>query len=195
SIIGGGQTMIIKWREGDNIGVVQRQIELSTDSGVTWQVIVTLNAPSSGAQQIYNWQVPGELSTQRGKLRLTVFDGAGNSASAISTGKFEVWAMPVITRVQYDFGVSGGEDQLEGIRRDFRNGDSGIMVNDRDLGKIRFQDRFNTGNGTCSRFFSVDKKLSKKLPAKTDVNIRVRTNTTEQISAGFSFKRDRPPGQ
>src|SRR5262249_48492766 len=106
SIVGGGNTMIIKWRETDNVGGIERRIERSTDSGEAWQLILTLHAPSSGQQQVYNWQVPGELSTQRGKLRLTVFDGAGNSASAISTGKFEVWAMPVITRVQYDFGVS-----------------------------------------------------------------------------------------
>ena len=37
------------------------------------------------------WQAPAALSTQSGKIRITAYDGAGNSAVAASPGRFQVW--------------------------------------------------------------------------------------------------------
>jgi len=196
SIVGGGTTMNIKWRELDNVGVIQRVIDLSTDNGTTFSQILSIIAPSSGAQQSYDWQVPGELSTQRAKIRITVYDGAGNAANAISTGRFEVWPMPVINKCSYNFAaVNGKKDQLEVKGRNFRFDDSVIVVDGRDLGKIRYSSEFDTGNGTTSKVFSIDKKLAKRVPGHQDVNVQVRIGTTNQLSPAFSFRRPRTPQQ
>ena len=79
--VGGGLTSSIKWTETDNVGVLRRVIELSTDNGNTYTQIADLTAPSSGVSQSYDWQVPADLATDKGKVRITVYDGAGNSAT------------------------------------------------------------------------------------------------------------------
>jgi hypothetical protein len=193
SILGGGMMASIKWKESDNVGVVRRLIELSTDNGDTFQQITSLEAPSSGEQQTYDWQVPAELVTLKGRLRITVYDGAGNSATAASNGKFSIWAMPVITGVDYNFGAVNGKDQLEVSGRNFRTDQTSISVDGRALTKIRYQDKFDTGGGTCRKVFSIDKKLAKRIPAKTDVNIQVSFEVTGQTSAAFSFRRPKAP--
>jgi subtilisin family serine protease len=193
SIVGGGQILAVKWTESDNVGVTQRTIELSTDNGDTFQQIVSLTAPSSGDQQSYDWQVPAEMSTQKGRLRVTVFDGAGNNATVTSGGKFEVWPMGVITSVDYNFAAVNGKDQLELSGRNFRDHGTVILVDGVQLKKIKYNDKFLTGNGTCRKVFSIDKKLPKRIPPKTDVNIQVMFTTTGQTSAAFSFRHGRPP--
>ena len=116
SVLGGGLTTTIRWKESDNVGVIERVIEMSVDNGQTYQRIITLTAPSSGEEQSYDWQVPAALSTDRAKVRITVYDGASNSAAITSVGKFQIWQMPIITGA--DFGTPGGKDgQLRSLRK------------------------------------------------------------------------------
>jgi hypothetical protein len=188
--VGGGMPMPIKWRESDNVGVIQRVIELSTDNGGTFQTIASLVAPSSGDLQSYDWQIPIDLETDRAQVRITVYDGANNSASAVSGGKFDIWPLPIITEVEYRV---GDKDELRLSGRFFRNDETEIWVGDKQLKKVRFEGRYYTGNGTSKKVSSFDKKLSKRVPAHQAVMIQVRLPQTGQASPAFEFKRRRLP--
>jgi hypothetical protein len=101
--------------------------------------------------------------------------------------------MPVVTEVDYHVGVDGAKDELEVAGRNFRIEDTKIIVDDKELGKIKFKARFETGNGTCRKVFSVDKKLAKRVPIKKTVSVRVRIKFTGQISAPYEYRRPRNP--
>src|SRR5215472_16513535 len=58
ALVPGGATFKVTWTETDNIGVVKRVGELSTDGGRTFADIFSIIAPSSGPDQTYLWQVP-----------------------------------------------------------------------------------------------------------------------------------------
>src|SRR4029077_15481383 len=94
--VGGGTTSVIKWREGDNVGVLRRVIELSSNNGNAYETIADLTAPTIGTEQSYNRQVPVDMDNQKAVLRITVYDGAGNSAATVSKKNFDVWPMPII---------------------------------------------------------------------------------------------------
>jgi hypothetical protein len=189
TVIGGGLVMNIKWKETDNVGVIQRVIELSTDNGGTFQQIINLTAPSNGELQSYDWQVPAAMSTDRARLRITIYDGASNSAAITSGGKFDIWPMPIITEVTYN---DGDKPQLEISGRFFRNDETEIYVDGKQLKKIRWQDKFYEGNGMSRKVFSADKKLDKRVPLREDVMIELRVPKTGQVSPAFEFRRKRP---
>jgi hypothetical protein len=184
--IGGGQALTIQWRETDNVGVVQRVIELSTDNGNTWTRILSISAPSSGENQKYDWIVPVDMATLKAQVRVAVYDGAGNSATAVSGGNFDVWPLPIITNVVYNDGTPAN---LEISGRNFRNGETEIWVNNKVLGKTYFQDKFYEGQGISRKVFSKDKKLFKKVPVKSEVEIVVKLPKTGQASPVFTYKR------
>ena len=187
--VGGGLGSSIKWTETDNVGVLRRVIEFSTDNGNTYQQIADLTAPSSGVSQSYDWQVPAALETGKGKVRITVYDGAGNSASASSNKNFEVWPMPIINAATFRE-EAPMEIELQG--RNFRIGETEIWVEGLPLKKIQFKDQYFSGNGTSKRVSSIDKKLFKRVQAGALVTIEVRIPKTGQISPGFDFKRKKP---
>ena len=188
SVIGGGTTTIIKWREGDNVGVVRRLIELSVDGGRTYLPIVSISAPSSGEQQTYNWQVPVALSTLAGKLRVTVFDGANNSSSIVSNGKFDIWQLPIITDANFVVRDSG-KNELELFGRNFRDGETEIRVDGRKMKKVRFNEKCDEVDGTCKKISSQDKKVGKFVPEGATVILEVRIPLTDQVSPAFEWKR------
>jgi hypothetical protein len=188
AVIGGGLPNTIRWRESDNVGVIQRVIEFSTDNGSTWQQIISLTAPSSGDIQSYDWQVPATLSTERARVRITVYDGASNSATITSVGKFEVWPMPIINRVDYD-SKSKTNDRLEVFGRNFRIGETEIYVNGRKMKKIRFENQCDSLDGTCNRVASEDKKIHKRVPVGEFSTIVVKFPKTSQVSPEFQYKR------
>jgi len=130
------------------------------------------------------------LETERAQVRITVYDGANNSASAVSGGKFDIWPLPIITEVEYRI---GDKDELRLSGRFFRNDESEIWVGDKQLKKVRFEGRYYTGNGTSKKVSSFDKKLSKRVPAHQTVMIQVRLPQTGQASPTFEFKRKRVP--
>jgi hypothetical protein len=187
--LGGGMTSQIKWRETDNVGVLRRVIEVSLDNGNTYQEIVSNTAPSSGETQTYDWQVPAEMVTSKAKVRITVYDGAGNSATAASNKNFEIWPMPIINDAVFTEGAKPG---LELSGRNFRSAESEIWVSDIGLRKIQYEDRYFTGNGTYKHVLSFDKKLSKRVPDRTWVRFEIHNPTTRQVSPGFDFRRKKP---
>ncbi|HSO76910.1 MAG TPA: hypothetical protein VLU47_18940, partial [Blastocatellia bacterium] len=187
----GGRTLMpIEWRESDNVGVVQRVIEISTDNGGTFESIGSLAGPGSSDVQSFEWQIPIDLQTERARARVTVIDGAGNSASALSNGKFDVWPLPIITGAEY---IEGKKPELRLSGRFFRNNLTEIWVDGTQLKKIRFDEKFSTGKGTSKKVSSVDKKLHKRLPVRKRVMIEVRIPKSGQVSPGFEFKRKLPP--
>ncbi len=191
SIEGGGATMTIEWRESDNVGVIQRVVELSTDNGDSFQQIISLVAPPSGETQRYTWQIPIDLATDKAKVRITLFDGSGNSATVTSSGKFEIWPLPIITEadVKEDDERQTLELQLTG--RNFRNNQTEIYVDGKKLKKVKFEDKFSTGDGTFRKVSSFDKKVKKRFPWHEDVVIVVKLKETGQESPGFTFRRRR----
>jgi hypothetical protein len=191
SVVGGGTITTIKWREGDNVGVVRRLIELSTDGGRSFQEIATIIAPSSGDQQTYDWQVPVALSSESGKVRVTVFDGANNSSSLVSGGKFEVWPLPIITDANFLI-PDGGKKELEVFGRKFRDGDTEIFVDGRKMKKVKPAAKCDEDDGTCKKISTIDKKLNKFVPEGATVILEVRIKQTGQLSPAFEWKRKRP---
>ena len=187
--VGGGLTSTIKWKETDNVGVIRRLIELSLDNGNTFQQIVSLTAPGNGDSQSYDWPVAVDLNTGKAKVRITVFDGAGNSAAATSKSNFEIWPMPIINDAIF---TEGDRPQFELAGRNFRRDETEIWVDGTRLKKIQFNERYSTGNATYKRISSTDKKLSKRVPDRTWVKIDVRLPRTGQISPVFSFRRKKP---
>jgi subtilisin family serine protease len=187
---GGGLTMPIRWREADNVGVIQRIIELSTDNGATFETIGTVFGPGSADVQNFDWEIPIELETDKAKARVTVIDGSGNSASAVSNGKFDVWPLPIINEVEY---LDGDKPELRLGGRFFRNDETEIWVDGKKLKKIRFEGRYYTGNGTSKKVSSIDKKVKKRVPLHQEVTIEVRLPASGQVSPAFVYKRRRPP--
>jgi subtilisin family serine protease len=190
SEIGGGTTTVIKWRETDNVGVVKRVLDYSGDGGVSFQEMITIIAPSSGEMQTFTWQVPVALQTDRGRIRVTVFDGAGNASSTISDGKFTVWPLPIITDANYLVGADG-KGTLEVFGRNFRLGDTEIYADGIALNKIRYIEKCDD-DGRCKKISSVDKKLTKRLPEGQFVNLQIKLASTGQASPTFEFKRKKP---
>jgi subtilase family protein/Big-like domain-containing protein len=187
---GGGTSMPIEWREADNVGVIQRVIEISTDNGGTFETIGSLPGPGSSDVQSFDWQIPIDLQTEKARARVTVVDGSGNSASALSNGKFDVWPLPIIVKAEY---IEGSKPELRLSGRFFRVDETEIWVDGKQLKKIRFDETFATGNGTSKKISSKDKKLHKRLPIRKRVTIEVRIPKSGQVSPGFEFKRKLPP--
>jgi hypothetical protein len=189
TVIGGGSQAVIKWRESDNIGVLRRVLEYSLDNGNTFQPITSINAPSSGEQQNFVWEVPVSLNTERGRIRITIIDGAGNSTSQVSDGKFTSWPMPIITEAEITVPTEG-KPQLVLAGRAFRKDDTQIFVDGVKLKKLSFDDKCDA-DGNCKQISSIDKKLLKRFPEGKFVNMEVRIPTTGQTSPSFEFKRKR----
>ena len=188
--MGGGLTSAIQWRETDNVGVLRRVIDLSTDNGITFQQIASIEAPGSGGDtQNYDWPVPADWATTKARVRITVFDGAGNSATTMSRDKIEIWPMPIINSATY---FEGDRPEFQLLGRNFRAADTEIWVDGTQLKKIRFYEKYNTGDGTYKRVSSIDKKLNKRFPDREFVKIEVRLPRTGQISPTFEFKRKKP---
>lgn len=187
--VGGGQTLKITWKETDNVGVIQRVIELSTDGGSTYQQILSLLAPSSGENQTYDWLVPIDLFSEKARVRVTVYDGAGNNATVTSSGNFDIWPLPIITDVEY---LDGDKPELEISGRNFRNDNTSIFVDGKELKKVVYEDKFKEGDGSSRKVFSKDKKVKKRVPLHEDVVIEVRTKSTGQMSPPFTYRRRRP---
>jgi len=187
--VGGGVPSQIKWRETDNVGVLRRVIEVSLDNGNTYQEIASTTAPSIGETQTYDWQVPADMEAGRAKVRITVYDGAGNSSTGASTKNFEIWPMPIINAASF---TEGERPFVELAGRHFRAGEMEIWVGELSLRKLQYDDRYFTGNNTYKRVVSVDKKIHKRVPDRTWVKFEIHIPATGQVSPGFDFRRKKP---
>jgi hypothetical protein len=191
SDIGGGTTTTIEWRETDNVGVIRRLIEYSGDNGDTFQEMVELIAPSSGEVQKFNWEVPVALSTDKGgRIRITVYDGAGNATSKTSVGRFTVWPLPIITDATFVTGTDG-KSSVDISGRSFRKGNTEVYVDGILLKKIKYDDKCDE-QGRCKKLSSLDKKIKNRFPEGRLVNIQIKIASTGQNSPKFEFKRKKP---
>jgi hypothetical protein len=86
----------------------------------------------------------------------------------------------------------GDRPEFQLLGRNFRADETEIWVDGTQLKKIRFDEKYNTGDGTYKRVSSIDKKLSKRFPDRQFVTIEVRLPRTGQISPTFEFKRKKP---
>jgi subtilisin family serine protease len=189
--IGGGTKIGIKWRETDNVGVIRRLIEYSGDNGGTFQEMVQIIAPSSGEQQEYVWEVPVALSTDGGgRIRITIYDGAGNATSKVSTGRFTVWPLPIVTDVEY-VTTAEGKASVDIFGRNIRKGNTEVYADGILLNKIKFTEKCDD-DGRCKKISSLDKKIKNRFPEGQFVNIQLKIASTGQASPTFEFKRKKP---
>lgn len=147
---------------------VQTQARFYKDGGatpanqkITSQSYLCRAGATIGAEQSYDWQVPVDMDTQKAKVRITVYDGASNSAAAESKKNFNVWPMPIINFAVYN---EGEKPEFEVAGRNYRAAETEVWVDDVLLKKIQFQDKYLTGNGMYKRLSSFDKKLNKRVP-------------------------------
>jgi hypothetical protein len=189
--IGGGTKIPIKWRESDNVGVIRRLIEYSGDNGSTYQEMVEIIAPSSGEQQEFIWEVPVALSTNGGgRIRITLYDGAGNATSKVSTGRFTVWPLPIVTDAEF-LTAEDGRNSVDIFGRNIRKGNTEVYVDGILLKKIKFTEKCDE-DGRCKKISSLDKKVKNRFPEGQFVNIQLRIASTGQSSPTFEFKRKKP---
>jgi hypothetical protein len=90
-VITGGSTVNINWTASDPNGdaTIQRfEIRLSTDSGVTFNTIITSNV--DGTLRTFPWIVPTGLNTQTARIRVTAFDNAGGTGQDDSDVNFQI---------------------------------------------------------------------------------------------------------
>ena len=187
AVVPGGAGFEVAWTESDNIGVVRRVAALSTDGGRTFADIFNILAPSSGLDQTYSWQVPASLSASEAALRITVSDGAGNSAASTS-GLFQVWAVPIIDSVIFTpSAASRGELIVNG--RNFRKDETQVLVNGVLLKKLSFESP-NAASGAFGQILCDDPKIRKRFPSGQPVNIVVTILRTGQASPPFQFIRE-----
>ncbi|PYP86034.1 MAG: hypothetical protein DMF61_14450 [Blastocatellia bacterium AA13] len=186
-LISGGAVTSIKWTESDNVGVVRRIIELSTDGGASFVEVASIDGPGSAGQMSYQWQVPPALGTQSVIIRVIVYDGSGNAAAS-SSGSLQVWAMPLIQSASY-ITLPDGRGELDINGTGFRRDEVEIFVDDVSLRKISYPAAYDNGNGTFSRVISLDKKVHKRVPPGAPVTIIVKLLRTGQLSPAFSFRR------
>lgn len=101
------QQVPVLWITDDDVIVESVSIDLSIDGGLSWIPVATgLNG--SG---VFVWDVP-DLSTQVGKLRVTAYDGAGNSGSNSGSGMFIINGSQIAGDVNGD-GLVNVEDILQ----------------------------------------------------------------------------------
>jgi hypothetical protein len=163
-------------------------IDLSTDGGETFRQLAAISGPGPANPQNFAWAIPLNSATNKGKIRITVFDGSNNTGSFVLGGKFQVWGIPSISDAEYktltdgrqEFGISGAN---------FRPGETEIHVNGVLLKKTKFFAEDDKGDGTFDAVYSYDKKLHKRLPLGTFVTVVVKLPRTGQESAPFQFKR------
>ncbi len=80
-----GSAFTITWTASDNVGIAQTDLHYSSDGGVTYSLIASLN----GNPGSYVWTIPNTPSTQC-LVRVTAFDGAENQGSDVSNGFFTI---------------------------------------------------------------------------------------------------------
>jgi len=185
-IVAGGVALKVAWTESDNIGVVKRVAALSTDGGRTFAEIFRVIAPGGAPNQSYSWQVPASLSAVEASLRITVSDGAGNSAAATS-GLFQIWALPLINSVSFNPNA-GPRGELIVNGRGFRKDETQLQVNGVLLKRLSFQSP-DGQSGTFARILCDDPKIRKRIPAGQPVDIIVTIPRTGQVSPSFQFTR------
>lgn len=99
----GGETLIanqsiqLKWLADDDEGIEQVNIEYSSDSGSTWEMVAQ-QVPHTGS---YNWTVPNQ-NTQFGLIRITAIDGDSIAVTDYGDDFFQIAGGPILGDVTGD---------------------------------------------------------------------------------------------
>lgn len=83
----GGDKFTINWASTDNKMLASHDLTLSTDGGATFPVTIVTGL--AGTAQSFEWTVPA-INTDKAKVRVTAFDGAGNAGTGDSTNAFRI---------------------------------------------------------------------------------------------------------
>jgi YD repeat-containing protein len=81
-------TYTINWSCTSPSGVTSQEIKLSTDGGTSFPTSIVTGL--AGDVRTYNWNVPSELSTNQGRIRIIVTDGSMANVSDDSDADFTV---------------------------------------------------------------------------------------------------------
>jgi YD repeat-containing protein len=99
-----GSSVIIRWEStADNPVISSHDILLSTDGGMTYPI--TIASGLSAATQSYNWSIPSNLGTNRGRIRVIARDSAGMICQDASDADFIILGIPPLPKAvnyQYD---------------------------------------------------------------------------------------------
>ena len=107
-LLQGDNNFNITWTASDPDGdnTIQRfEIQLSTDSGATFNTTIANNVP--GAARQFLWAVPGGVITTTARIRIIVFDAAGGLAQDDSDEDFSIRDLGVMVNL---LTPNGGED-------------------------------------------------------------------------------------
>jgi hypothetical protein len=77
-----GSTQLIKW---DHFGVTNAKIELSTDGGTSYPIVIAATTPASAKQ--YSWTVSNNLSTN---CKIRISDVSNSNIKSMSTSVFAI---------------------------------------------------------------------------------------------------------
>jgi len=81
-----GDVVDIRWSSDDDIGVVEADLLLSTNGGVSFDETIAQSIADSGS---YLWTVP-DIATTQARIRVVVRDGDGNTGSDQSDSDFAI---------------------------------------------------------------------------------------------------------
>lgn len=105
-LIDAGETMTIRWRSFDNVGVVAQDVLLSTDGGQNFRPLRTNLA---GVIQELQVQVPIVIDTAQAVICIVVRDGNGNQARDCSDDQFVIFGRDVFPPSVTLMSPNGGE--------------------------------------------------------------------------------------
>lgn len=78
----------LSWATADNRTVVEQAVDLSTDGGQTFELVVATGL--AGEITEFLFFPPAEVSTTTGRIRVTALDGAGNQGQDASDADFTI---------------------------------------------------------------------------------------------------------
>jgi YD repeat-containing protein len=75
-ILESGSNCTITWTSASPGGISSQEIRLSKDGGQTFPTIIATGLP--GNAQSFNWTIPTDIATPRGRIRVTIIDASGS---------------------------------------------------------------------------------------------------------------------
>lgn len=108
-----GTIFTIRWTSTDDRGIVSHDIFLSTDGGRRFDHPIRTGLP--GHVQSFDWAIPDDLNTRRGRIRVVAHDTDGLTGQDDSDGNFSIRAEGEPTGGDFALVASGDVTVLEGL--------------------------------------------------------------------------------